>query len=348
MPRMRPGRIVQLVGLGVMAGGLAAFGWGCGSGGDSLIQFMGNTPYQDLSGSGSSTTGGPTVSSQTTGGRLGGNDRTIVDPCTEPESRKFIRVSMRNQSSDYIHYFVTFVALVKSDTFPEGAVCPDDIALYESAGYTSIEEGSFSEFGSLCIAGPALIRFHLSGQFQGAGSGNSSLASAIAPALGTSATYDGFFSSGGAVLPVPDFIVFHNPGSGEGRALRISRGDVNPCSDNVTRGDPLCSQDAFYYVDETDRLTGSTALGQGSGRRVGSEIQDTGCECLGVSEPWFRLAPSRVSGSNARCNEFLRGGRIDFVFIRDDRDPPIPQLLWRVTDSSGAQAHDFDPRAGVR
>jgi hypothetical protein len=43
----------------------------------------------------------------------------------------------------------------------------------------------------------------------------------------------------------------------------------------------------------------------------------------------------------------LRGGRIDYVFVRDDVDPPYPQLLWRVTDGNGSVAHNYDPDSSV-
>jgi hypothetical protein len=224
-------------------------------------------------------------------------------------------------------------------------VCPDDVALYTSFGYTQIPDGAEVAFGNFCIPGPALLYFHRSGQFQEAGG---ALASAIAPALGTSATYDTFFSSAGATVPVPDLIMFHNPGTGDGAQLKISRNTSNPCSDQTSTGDPNCEQDAWYYVDQTDRLVGSTALGSGSGRRVPSEIQGTGCECLGLSLPFAVLAPSNLSASFAQCNEFFRGGRIEFAFVDEDLDTPIPpQLVWRVTDASGALAHDFDDRVPV-
>jgi hypothetical protein len=45
---------------------------------------------------------------------------------------------------------------------------------------------------------------------------------------------------------------------------------------------------------------------------------------------------------------FFRGGRIDYVFLREDTDPPFPQLVWRVTDSAGTRAQDFDPRANIQ
>ena len=114
----------------------------------------------------------------------------------------------------------------------------------------------------------------------------------------------------------------------------------------VVTGDPECQQDGFYYVDDTDRIAGSAALGVGAGRRVPAEIQGTGCECLGSSLP-FQALSLNLSGQGAACNVFFRGGRIDYVFVRNDTDPPFPQLVWRVTDSNGARAHDFDSRANI-
>jgi hypothetical protein len=117
----------------------------------------------------------------------------------------------------------------------------------------------------------------------------------------------------------------------------------------VGNADPDCNQDAFYYVDEFDMMIGSIdiELGFGAGRRVPSEIQGTGCACTGFQDPYQHLAPSGVAASSAACNEFLRGGRIEYVFVRDDTNPPYPQLLWRVTDQAGAEVHNFDPRANI-
>jgi hypothetical protein len=283
------------------------------------------------------------------GGGFGGDDRTAVDPCTEPDRRKFVRITMRNVSpDDTIHYFLLLVAQVNSEEFPNGAVCEDDIDLYTSFGYVEIPAGDSTSFGDFCFFGPSLIYFHEAGQFQNAGgSGGTELASAIGPAQGSGATFDNFFSSAGAQVPIPNQIIFHNPGTGEGAALKISRNNPTPCDILSTGGEAPCRQDAFYYVGDTDIMVGSTALGTGSGRRVPNEIQGTGCECLGVSQPWYELAPSRVTANGARCNEFLRGGRIEIAFLREDTNPPFPQAVWRVTDASGSVVHDFDPRANI-
>ncbi|MBK9120235.1 MAG: hypothetical protein IPM18_11630 [Phycisphaerales bacterium] len=294
---------------------------------------------------------GPVGTGRTPGSSVGTPSSGFVDPCDETQQRKFVRITMRNSSADFVHYFLAFVAFVNSEEYPDGAVCPTDIALYTSFGYQSIPAGAVREFGNYCIVGPALLYFHRSGQFRGAGAGSTSgLGSAIAPAQGATSTFDTFFNSAGATVPVPDLILFHNPGTtAGGQALKVSRSLTSPCSEAVVvAADPVCQQDAFYYVDDTDRVTGSTALGVGSGRRVPSEIQGTGCECLGLSVPAQVLAPSGRTAITAQCNEFFRGGRIEYVFLREDLDPPYPQLVWRVTDSSGARAHDFDPRSGVR
>ena len=296
--------------------------------------------------------------STTSGGGAGGGDssffdtgsRVNVDPCSESNARKFIRISMRNLATDsYIHYFLVMIAYVNGETYPDGAVCPDDISLYTSRGYLEIPEGQQQAFGNLCIVGPALFYFHENGQFRsGGGVGGSQLGSAIAPAQGTNATFDSFFTAGGALLPVPNLIIFHNPGTGEGASLKISVNRSDPCGEEVVGFfDPACDQDAFYYVDESDLISGSITLGVGSGIRVPSEIQGTGCECLGFQDPFQQLAPSGTSASNARCNEFLRGGAIEYVFVREDLNPPYPQLLWRVTDQAGAVVHDFDPQASI-
>ncbi len=341
-PQIQPVVTVAGAAIGLVAGLALA---GCaGGGGGSPFGFFGS-PFPTIHSGG---TVGPGSSGQTPGG-TGGGATGSTDPCNEPQRRKFVRITMRNASTDYVHYFLALIAFVNGPEFPGGAVCPSDIPLYTAFGYTSIPAGAAVEFGSFCIDGPALLYFHRGGQFRTAGgSGTTGLASAIAPAQGTTPTYDNFFGSAGATVPVPNVILFQNPGTGEGAALKISRSDPAPCSTSTAVNiDPACRQDAFYYVDQTDRLAGSTALGPGSGRRVGSEIQGTGCECLGINQPYQLLAPSDVSASDAVCDLFFRGGTINYVFVRNDTDPPFPQLVWRVTDSNGARAHDYDPDANI-
>jgi hypothetical protein len=227
--------------------------------------------------------------------------------------------------------------------FPDGAVCANDAALYTSAGYSQLSAGQQQAFGDYCVTGPAYVYYHENGQFQGSGG---RLASAIAPAQGNLPTYDVFFSSVGAQLPIPDLILFHNPGTGEGAALKISRPRTSPCVTDITgsQADPICVRDSFYYVGQDDIMSGSRQLGSGSGRRVPNDIQGTGCECNPLSGAYQRLAPSRVNAAAAMCDEFLRGGRIDYAFYRIDDTPVPPQLVWRVTDASGSMAHDYDTR----
>ncbi len=342
------GRPARAVGLG-----LAALVLGVGCGGGDAFRYFGGLPFPYV-GSGGGTSG-PGSSGTTPGSGLGGDTGGFTDPCEEPQSRKFVRISMRNQSPDYIHYFLALIALVNSDTYPTGTVCPDDISLYTSFGYQSIPAGGSTEFGNYCIEGPALIYFHRGGQFRTAGgSGTGNLASAIAPAQGSTPSYDAFFTSAGATVPIPTFILLHNPGqTAAGQALLVSQHIPSPCTqDLVSGGDPVCAQDSFYYVDETDRITGSSALGVGSGRRTPGEIQGTACECGAIAETGAQafqvLAPSGRSAPDAACNEFMRGGRIEYVFVRDDTDPPYPQLVWQVSDSTGTRVHSFDPRANIR
>jgi hypothetical protein len=326
---------------------------GCGSGGMTWEAY--DTPF----GTASPPSTGPGGTGTLPGG-LGGADRTPRDPCTESQARKFVTISMRNLSEDFIHYFFVAIAFVDVDesatgaavpffdttSFPDGAVCPEDVALYTQFGYRELAAGSMTAFGDFCIGGPALIYFHREGQFRrSAGTGTANLGSAIGPAQGSSPTYDAFFTSAGARVPVPDLILFHNPGTGSGAALKISSQTTAPCDVLTIAGAPPCERDSFYYVDDRDLMTGTTSLGIGSGRRVPGEIQGTGCECAGLTAPVQILAPSGVSARFGDCFEFFRGGRIDYVFVRQDETPPFPQLLSRVTDSTGAVAHDFDPRA---
>lgn len=322
-----------------------AASWSVGCGGVGPGEFIGS-PFRTLSGGGTTGTGADGAG-DAGGAAFGGDTRVATDACDEPENRKFLSISMRNLSGDHVHYFLVLVARIQSDTFPEGAVCPDDIALYTLFGYREIADGAFLEFGNFCFEGPALLYFHEGGGFQTAGGpGGVQLASAIAPAQGSSPSFDAFFTSAGKQIPVPEFIFFHNPGSGQGRELKISRSSTSPCDQVVTNADPACNQDAFYYVDENDLMTGSTALGNGSGRRTPSDIQGDACECSGLGLGQS-LAPSGVTAATAQCSEFIRGGRIEYAFVREDTNPTFPQLLWRVTDPSGLVVHDFDPRGNV-
>lgn len=331
-----------------LAGGLA-WSIGCGGGAAFLLGSpLREGPFGDGTDDGGGVVGGGG------GGVLGGGAGGVpLDPCDETLNRKFIRISMRNHNADdFIHYFVGFIAFVNGDVYPNGAVCEDDIELYTSFGYQQVPEGQLIAFGSYCVQGPALLYFHRNGQFRNAGSGNASLASAIGPAQGSGTpTFDNFFTSAGAQVPVPNVILFHNPGGPAGAPLRVSRGDPAPCEGGILI-DPAgdCAEDSFYYVDDQDLPSGSAALGTGSSRRVPSEIQGTGCECptaIQVSQAEQGLIPPTTAIRNRACNGFARGGRIEYAFIRDDRNPPVPQLLWKVSDSTGSVIQDIDPRVDL-
>jgi hypothetical protein len=335
--------IVRPIAVVSLAAGLAgAWSLGC-AGGDATMALL----AAGLFGRSNIFTGGsdPNRGDLGSAGALGGGSRATGDACDEALDRKFVTISMRSLvEEDHVHYFMVLIAFVQTET-TEGAVCPDDVATYTRFGYTQIPAGSEQAFGNFCIEGPALVYYHRQGRFRSAGG---TLESAIAPARGSDATFDTFFTSAGARVPIPDIIAFHNPGTGGGAGLLISRHATNPCGEEITSGVAgPCSQDGFYYVSDEDIMTGSNALGSGSGRRVPSEIQGTGCECAGFAVPWAVLAPTGASASDATCFEFLRGGRIEFVFIRQDEDPPIPQLVWRVTDASGQVVHDFDRRVNI-
>lgn len=269
-----------------------------------------------------------------------------VDACSQSEADKFIRITLRNDiPNDFVHYFLIFVAFIDDGT-GSGAVCADDIALYRANGYNiEVTAGDFLEFGNFCIEGPAMIRFHESGRFRN--TSGTGLASAIAPAQGSISSFDTFFSSAGAQIPIPDEILWHNPGSGEGAALKVSVNDISPCGAVFTTFTPECEQDAFYYVTDDDIPSGGRTLGAGSFRRTPNEIQGTGCFAIGTNNPAQQLAFPGTPAEAAAENQFLRGGSITYVFIRDDQDPPIPQLVWEVRGPSGALVHSFDVRSGV-
>jgi len=268
------------------------------------------------------------------------------DPCDEPLNRKFVTISMQNRSTSFIHYFFIAIARVRGDTFPGGAVCEEDVELYTQNGYQLIPAGQRQPVGNYCVDGPALVYFHEQGEFRsGSGTDNASLASAIGPAAGTNPTFDNEFSASGKRIPVPQFIIFHNPGTGGGASRLIGRLLDDPCSQNpgVEGTVNTCRADAFYYVRSDGRLDGSASFGQGAGRRNPTEIQGTGCECGAFSN--FDNSIQELGTDQLECNQFGRGGQIEYVFLRDDQIPAVPQLLWRVTESSGTIVHDFDESA---
>jgi hypothetical protein len=364
-PSRSNNRLTAVIALVLMVG-LTSGLISCGSGGTGWESVTG--PYPRVDGSTGGTDTGPGNTGTTSGGVQGAGSRSSSDPCTETLNRKFVTISMRNFARDYIHYFFIAIAFVDVDetdssvfvpgldnrAFPDGAVCPDDIGLYTQQGYQFVGSGDVREVGDYCIVGPALYYFHQNGNFRvAAGTSDAGLGSGIAPAQGQLPSFDNFFTSAGAQLPVPDLIIFHNPGAGRGATLKVSTPVPQPCSFAGVLGSeggaPPCSRDSFYYVTFDDIMVGSRALGIDSGRRVPSDIQGTGCECAGSSEAYQLLAPSGARASSAQCNEFFRGGRIDYAFFQADTTPAFPQLVWRVTDSTGAVAHEFhelSPLAG--
>jgi hypothetical protein len=327
------------------ASALAAITAGCAGGFQNGFDLLGFPIFSVVSGTQPGGGGGGGTDTGD-GGFFDDGSRQNLDPCEESEDRKFVTISMRSLvQTDIVHYFLILIAFPQSNTVfsEQAAVCDEDLSLYTSFGYTEVAGDQVVQIGDFCFPGPLLFYFHEAGAFRNP---NGEFASAIGPALGTQPTYDNFFTSSGAMVPVPNVILFHNPGTGQGAALKISR-NRQSCAPDAIAGDPDCNQDSFYYVDDNDRLAGSAALGSGSGRRVLSEVQGTGCECGSFDFPFTVLAPSGATGSTVNCNEFVRGGRIDYVFIRDDRNPPIPQALWQVIDEQGSTIQEFDPRADI-
>lgn len=335
------GRATRWVGLAVAGLGLGAAG--CAGFQTSQLNLLGATLFPAAGGG---TVTDPVVTDPGTGGGFfGGIGAGVTDPCLEPVNRKFVTISMQNQSDDIIHYFLAFVAFVNTDT-QTGAVCPDDLELYTNFGYQFIPDGSERAFGDYCIPGPALLYFHENGNFRNAGAGAAAFASAIDEAQGSSPTFDNTFGAGGTPVPVMDQILWHNPGTGEGAALQVANINPSPCDFGLVIATSQCALDAFYYVDDNDLPAGSTALGPGSARRTPNEIQGTGCT-TGFQEAFHSLAPSGTTAALAGENQFIRGGIIRFVFIREDETPPVPQLLWEVIDDIGSLVHEFDPRAPI-
>lgn len=322
----------RILGAVLMAGAAWAV-WGCGFNADQAGIF-GPIFNDRVGGFGpGGVSGGSGGFDQGSGG--------VTNPCNEPNTRKFVTISMRNHAPfDHIHYFFAMVAFIDDGTGSRGAVCPEDVGIYTDFGYQLIPEGTNRSFGDYCIQGPALLYFHRNGAFRGPGG----LGSAIAPAQGNNPTFDQFFNSAGARVPVPNQILWHNPGVGEGLALQVAQLNPDPCNTTIiSGGTSRCNQDAFYYVDENDLLSGTTALGAGSGRRVPSEIQGTQCGA-GVQNAASLLAATAVTSSTAASFNFVRGGRIEYAFVNENTNPPIPQLVWRVTDAGGGVIHAFDPR----
>ncbi|MFN0137239.1 MAG: hypothetical protein ACKVS9_14110 [Phycisphaerae bacterium] len=336
--------------LGVAAAALCTLGAayvasvGCGSSQDPSFAFV--SPF--FLGSGFTPPGGGTGGDDDGDGFFDDDEGGVVDACGEQTERKFVRVIMRNTATnEHIHYFAAFIAFEQGEVYPAGAVCPDDRSLYTDFGYVFIEADDSRNFGNYCIVGPAYLYFHRDGQFRS----STTFASGIAPAQGSASTFDAFFTASGAPVPAPNLILFHNPGSGAGRALKVATANSDPCDSVLFTADPDCDQDAFYYVDANDRPAGSTTLGRGSAVRTPSDIQGSGCTCTGsgnpVTDAAHQLAPGTQAASDVDCNEFLRGGAVEYVFLRDDSEPPFPQLVWRVTDAGGTIAQSFDERARI-
>jgi len=148
---MRTGRAGLVVLAGVIVCSLVL---GCGGATNAFRNFFGSPyPYYP---SGSSGTTGPGSSGVSTGGTLDTSGGTSTDPCSEPQGRKFVRISMRNLAEDYVHYFLILIAYENSDTYPDGAVCEDDIALYQRNGSILVPAGRATPLGRPCIRGPEL------------------------------------------------------------------------------------------------------------------------------------------------------------------------------------------------
>ena len=244
--RFRHCRIAATAAEFALLAAAAAFVGGCAGGSGIASMFGTPFPYNTNVPTPTPTAGGSGTGSPASGS---GADRgeNELDPCTLKDADKFIRISMRNLApNDYIHYFLVMIAFVDGEP-TSGAACKDDIDLYKSFGYQQLTANQ--EFGGFCLPAGALVYFHDAGRFR---TGGGKLGAAIAPAQGTAPTYDEFFTASGALVAIPDIIAFHNPGTGDGAKLQVSRNPGHPCDSGFLDTETICSQDAFYYVDARD------------------------------------------------------------------------------------------------
>jgi len=205
---------------------------------------------------------------------------------------QFITISMRNTTLTTVHYYLHFFAFLG----PGATVSDDNLDLYESFGYIRTGSNTFS-FGSVTVTAPAgeevLWYWHERGSFP---------ESSIAPQVGGIDRYDAFFDQLGALVPVPDIILFY-------------------------QGSPAGSQCSLFSYRTTD-VTGMFTLEAFDP----TQVQGTGCNCRSLSDPFQRLAAATVSTTGAQCNEYLRGSNILYDFRDPDPAGVAPErLLWEVS-----------------
>jgi hypothetical protein len=215
---------------------------------------------------------------------------------------QFINISMRNSTLTIVHYYLHLFAFMG----PGATVNDDSLDVYESFGYIRTGSNTFS-FGSVTVTAPAgqevLWYWHERGSFP---------ESSIGPEIAGVPTYDAFFDQLGALVPVPDLILFYE-------------------------GTPAGSQCSLSSYRTTD-VTGVFTLEAFDPLQV----QGTGCNCLSLDDAFQSLAPATVSATSAQCNQYLRGSDILYDFRdADTSQPPAPErLLWQVSVGGNAY-HDF-------
>lgn len=276
----RAGRCVRT---GLMFSLVVAVALGCG--GNPFL--ASSITIQPTPGGGSGSTGG---SDPGGGGGASGLSKTVS-------------MTLRNTTQEFIHYYLHFIAFAG----PGATVAPEDESEYLNFGYLDTGSDSFT-FGSITVTAPdpgqrVLWYFHELGSFP---------QSAISPAVSVTVN-DSFFDELGALVPVPDYILFYN---GEFVA-------------------DLCLLKSYRSTD----VSGNFSLAF-----FGPEqIQDTGCNvnCLAPDiDPFHRLAPLTRPPDQAFCNEYFRGSRIIYEFRNQDPDGAPERLVWQVS-LSGTQIHDF-------
>ena len=273
--------VLAVVGIGVALGCV---------GGNPYLAASATTPAGTGTGGAGGTGGGGGTDP---GGGGGGSSAT-----------DFIQISMRNTTLERIHYYLHFIAFAG----PGGTVPADREVDYLNFGYIDTGSNIFT-LGSLVIQAPSedlrvLWYFHELGAFPDSSVGQAASLGGVGP------TYDTYFDQIGAIVPVPDRILFYN-------------GDFET---------DLCALRSFRRTDSA----GSFTL-----EWFGPDlIQGTGCNCRALVSPFQVLAPSIRSPNAPFCDEYFRGASILYEF-REVTDPTVPdRLVWQV-DLGGTSVQAF-------
>jgi hypothetical protein len=274
----------------------------------------------------------------------------IGDACEPVPAIGTVRITLRNATPSFVHYFMHLVA----EAGPTASVLPSQVSRYTAAGYCALPVGQDLFIGDIqfALSDPAnqwLWYYHACGLFPCTGAATtmcdgcsgSSCSTCVfdlaSPCPNTTGSHT-FLSSGivaptsvatlpqdefwrNRTMPAPDHILFYeHPGV-------------------PSPGGNVCLHESFFFYpvapDDTPMVPADPRSVPANVGRP-NQIQGTRCDCTPLSPAAVQsLTPSGVPDGSSACNQYPAQASITYTFV----DDATYRLVWEVRSGLGTLIH---------